>query len=121
MSLTACGQRKPIFQTVGGAAELIEAEGLEQVVDGIDLEALDSILGVGGREDDERRYRKRLHEIHAVEVGHVDVAEDGIDGLTVEDVLGLEGTLALGDELQKRNLADVCDELLQSQGLVVDG
>ena len=110
-----------LLHPIGGAQEILHTEGLEQIVDGIDAEALDGILGVGRGEDNERRHGERLNKIHAVEVGHVDVAEDGVDDLLVEDVAGLKGTLTLCHEFQERHFLDIGGELLQGQGLVVDG
>ena len=109
------------LEAIGCTTEIIEAEGLEQIVDGIHLEALNGILGVSCGEDDEGRGCKRLDEVHAVKVGHVDVAEDGIHRFAIQELFGLEGTLALAYELEKRNFLYVTDELLERQGLVVDG
>ena len=90
-----------------------EAEGLQEIIDGIDTEALDGVFGVGGGEDDEGRGSERLDEVHAVEVGHVDVAEDGIDGVVFEEGTGLHRTLALGSEFEERYLTDIGNELLE--------
>ena len=110
-----------LFYPVRRPHKVLQAEGLQQVVNGIDLEALDSIFGVGGGKYDEGRGSQRLDELHAIEVGHVDVAENDVDGLTVEHVDGLEGTLALGCQLKEWHLINIGDELLQGQRLVVDG
>ena len=105
------------FQTlsdaVGCPLEVLESEGFEEVIDGIDLETLDSIFGVGSGEDDEGRYGERLDEVHAVEVGHVDVAEDGIDGVVLQVLTGFQCALALGSKFEERHLTDVGDELLE--------
>ena len=61
--------------------EVLQPKGLEQVVDSIDTKAFYGIFRIGRRKDDEWRYGERLHKIHAVEVGHVDVTEDGIHGV----------------------------------------
>ena len=99
---------QPFFQTVCRPHEVLQAERFEQVVDGIDTEAFDGVFRVGGGEDDERRYGERLDEVHAVEVGHVDVAEDGINRLTVQHVDGFDGTLTLCYQLQERHFPDIC-------------
>ena len=110
-----------MLQAVGGTAEFVEAEGLQQIVHGIHLEALHGVFRVGGGEHHEGWCGERLHEVHPVEVGHVDVAEDGVDVLIVQYLLGLKGALAFSAETEKGYLLDVGSELLQSQWLVVDG
>ena len=73
----------PFFQTIGRTAEIIESERLQQIIDGIDLKALDGILGIGCSKHHEGWRGQRLHEIHTIQVGHVDVTEDGINYLVV--------------------------------------
>ena len=104
-----------------GTQEVVHAERLQQVVDGVDLVALDGIFRVGGGEDDERRGCQLAHEVHAAEVGHIDVAEDGVHHVVLHDLACLECAAALACQFEKRHFADVGDELAQGQGLVVDG
>ena len=47
-------------------------------------------------------------------------AEDGIDVLSVEDLLGLDGALTLSFEREEGYLLNVGGELLQGERLVVD-
>ena len=93
--------------------EVLQAEGLQQIVDSVDTEALDGVFRVGGGEDDEGRTSERLDEVHTVEVGHVDVAEDGVDGVMFEEFASLHSTLALGSEFEERHLTDIGNELLE--------
>jgi hypothetical protein len=55
-------------------------DGLEQIVDGANLESLHRMLGVGGAEDhDGLGLGQKLHGLHARELGHVDVEQDHVD------------------------------------------
>ena len=108
-------------QALGGTLEVLQPEGLEQVVDGGHLEALDGVLGIGGGEDYQRCKGERLDKVHAVEVGHVDVAENGVDGVVLQEVARLDGTLALCRQLEVGHLADVGGQLSERQRLVVNG
>ena len=119
-----CGSVKQVvagLHLVGRPLHVVETEGLEQVVHGIDLEPVDGILGVGSGEDHQRWCCQRLHEVHAIEVGHVDVDEDGIDHLFLHDLAGLEGTLAGFHELQEGYFLDIGGQLAECQRLIVDG
>ena len=105
----------------GGTAEVREAEGLEQVVHGIEFEAFDGVFGVGGREDDHGAVEEPADELHAVQVGHVDVHEDQVDLFRGEPLLSLDGVVEPCDEFQVGDFGDVGGDLAQSQGFVVDG
>ncbi len=73
---------------LGGAAdglgEAFLADGLEDVVDGLEVEGLDGEVLVGGDEHDERRPGEPGEQpghVEAVETGHLDVEEDDVDRL----------------------------------------
>ncbi len=68
-----------------------------------------------------RGHGKRLDEIHAVEVRHVDVAEDGVYGIVLQIGACLECALELGYELQIWDVVDVGGQLSESQWLVING
>ena len=107
--------------TLGSLLKLFEAEGLEKIVVRIDLVALDGILAVGGGEDDQRARVEGTHEVQAVEVGHADVAEDGVNGLLLHQRVGVDGALAFADQFQVGYLFDIGGQLLQGERLVVNG
>ena len=98
-------------------------DGFEQVVDRFELEPLDGVFGVGGREDDHRPLLRgeRAHEIDAAEIGHVDVAEDQIHGLFFERAGGFERVAVFARKFQKGNACDVGAQLAQCERFVVDG
>ncbi|GAA4956227.1 hypothetical protein GCM10023238_23610 [Streptomyces heliomycini] len=100
----------------GGAADGLGqpflADGLEHVVDGLQVEGLDGEVLVGGDEHDERRPGEPAEqpgEVEAVEAGHLDVEEDDVDGLgpvgarlqgavdAAQRLGGVAGALGAGD------------------------
>ena len=64
---------------------------------------------------------ERLHKLQSVEVGHVDVKENGVDRLFAEDFHGLGSTQAAACDFEERHLFQVVGELLERQGLIVNG
>ena len=111
---------QPLFQSVGSALKVLQSEWFEQIVDRVHLEALDGVLRIGGCKHDEWGHGERLHEVHAVEVGHVDIAEDGVHGFLFQPFPCIECTLTLASQFQERHLTDIGNDLLQSQWLIVD-
>ena len=103
------------------APELPEAEGLEQVVRGVEPKSLDSVFRIGRREDHQRLPLQRPHEIEPVEVGHVDIDEDQVDLLGAQVLARREGVGKGGSQLQFGGAADVVADLTERQRLVVDG
>ena len=110
-----------MLHLLGSPLKVLQAERLEQIVDGIHLEALDGILRVGRGEHDKGRSLHLLDKLHTVEVGHVDVDEDGIDYLLIHDLLGLQSALAGSHQFEVRYLLYVCGQLAQCQWLIVYG
>ena len=101
--------------------EVGEAERLEQVIHRVELEPFDGVFRVGGGEDHHRPFDQRTDELHAAQVGHVDVYEDQVGMLSGEKLLGFECVVARSGKLQIRNLPYVTFDLTQSQRLVVNG
>ena len=103
-----------------GTTEVVQTERFEQIVYGVNLESVDSILRIGCGKDHKRRRHERAHKVHAVKVGHVDVDEDDVNAFVVDDVARFESTLTLAHERKERNLRHVDCKLLECQRLVVD-
>ena len=101
--------------------EIGEAERLEQVIHCVELEPFDGVFRVGGGEDHHRPFDQRTDELHAAQVGHVDIYEDQVGMLSGEKLLGFECVVARSGKLQIRNLPYVTFDLTQSQRLVVNG
>lgn len=113
-------QQDSFLQFVGGPSELIETERLEQVVYGIYLITFYRIFGVGCGKDDEWWGCQTSDEVHAVEVWHVNVAENGVYRVAVEKAPGFYGALARGYKMEKGYFTDIDSQLLQGQWLVID-
>ena len=125
VSSSDCGwwsvDSESLLQSVCSSHKILKAERFEQVVDGIYFESFHRIFGIGCGKDNERRCLERLYKVHAVEVGHVDVAEDSVNGFLIQKVTGLNGTLTLACQFKEGHLADVGHKLAKCQRFVVDG
>src|SRR3990172_3363904 len=86
-----------------GAGDAGFVKGLEQVVEGVDLEGLDSILVVGGGEYDMRELEALVHQLledaEAVKPGHLHIEEDQVGGLFLDQVDGFEAVASLADDV----------------------
>ena len=72
-------------------------------------------------ENHHRAVDQRADEIHAVQVGHVDVDENQVHLLPCEHLLCFQGVVVFCGEVQVGNFRDVVCQLTQSQRLIVDG
>ena len=104
----------------GRLFEIVKPERFEQIVQSIDLKALDGILTISRGEDHYGRCFERADEFHSANVGHLDVGEDGIDAFALQVLCGFGGTLDGRNECESFSLFDVSLELFQSQRFVVD-
>ena len=107
------------FQLQRGMVKLIHAEGLEQIVDGIEPKAVNGMLRVGCGEDHEWRGCQGTHKIETVEVRHVDVHKHGVNVLAVNDLACRIGAKTLVDEFEKWHLAHIRGQLLQGKRFVI--
>ena len=120
------GLLQALAQTLQRLREVGETEGFQQVVHGIHLETFHSILGVGGGEDDERTALHDIvvgelaHEVHAAEVGHVDVAEDGVHRVLLQKLTGFQRALTLCCQFEEGYLINIGDDLLECQRFIVN-
>ena len=71
--------------------------GLQQIVERVDLERAQGILVVGRREDEERHALEALEQIEATAAGHGDVEEQHVDRQLREARLRLVGVRRLPD------------------------
>ncbi len=70
------GQKRP--RALHRFAEPLPGDGLQQVVDRVDLEGLDGVLVEGSGEDDERDVRQRVHDLETVHPRHLNVEYDDV-------------------------------------------
>jgi len=78
-------------------------EGLEHVIDGVDVEGLHGVLIVGRGENDVRDFELALDQLfedaEAVEAGHLDIEEEEIGGMLFDEIDGFKTVFALGLEM----------------------
>jgi hypothetical protein len=91
------------FYLLDGFKEAFFVEGLEDVVDSVDVEGLDRVVVESGGEDDVGNFEltlgKFLEDAEAVEAGHLDVQEDEVRGVLFDEVDGVEAVFALCEEV----------------------
>jgi hypothetical protein len=91
------------FHFLNGFGEAFLVEGLEDVVDGVDVEGLDGIVIEGGGEDNVRDFQfafgEFLEDAKAIEAGHLDIEEDQVRGVFFDEIDGVETVFALGEEI----------------------
>jgi hypothetical protein len=105
------------------ALQSLGAHGLQQVVDGGEVERLERALLVGGHEHEGGPSLEALHgtgEVEAVEPGHVDVEERGVDGSRGEQPDRLGARRGLMDDPDARILPEQ-ERQLVDRGLLVVG
>jgi hypothetical protein len=90
------------FGFLNGLGDAGFVEGLQDIVDSVDVEGLDGIVVEGGGEDDVGDFEFALDEFlehaEAIEAGHLDVEEDEVGGVFFDEGDGFEAVFALADE-----------------------
>ena len=114
------GQLEPLQRLLGGLEKIGIGDGLEQVVDGIDLVAVYGILSEGGGKDDATAPLDHVRELHAVEFGHLYVEEDEVDVALRNPFDRLHCRVERGFQLQEGGALDITLQQLYGQGFVVD-
>ena len=114
------GQLEPLQRLLGGLEKIGIGDGLEQVVDGIDLVAVHGILPEGGGKDDATAPLDHARELHAVEFGHLYVEEDEVDVALRNPFDRLHCRVERGFQLQEGGALDITLQQLYGQGFVVD-
>lgn len=91
------------FDALNGFGDAGLVEGLEDVIDGVHVKSLDSVMVKSGGEDDVRDFEfsfdELLEDAEAVETGHLDVEEDEIGIVLLDEVDGVEAVFALGEKI----------------------
>ena len=91
------------FGALDGFGDARFVEGLEDVVDGVNVEGLDGVIVEGGGKNDLRQalfaFEKLFDHAEAVEAGHLDVEEDQVRVVLFDQGEGFEAVLALGDDV----------------------
>ena len=82
------------LEAMNGLGETLRADWLDQVVNGIEIEGLDCVFGVGGDHDRLGRRVKCFQEIEAGCARHLDIEKEGIRPFFADQFEG--GGFALG-------------------------
>jgi len=99
-------------------------EGLQDVIDSVDLERFDRVLIEGGRKDDlgqgNLAIEQLLDDAETVEAGHLDVEKNEIGIVFLDQADGFEAVLALGDDVNISGVFEQVGEFVACQLFVVD-
>lgn len=116
-----------------GLGQAFPAYGLQDVVDGLEVEGLHREALVGGDEDDERRFGEPGEQpchVEPVEARHVDVEEDDVDALVavgaalqgaVDPAQGRRGIARALDAAHPWIGVQQIEQLFEGGRFVVDG
>jgi len=109
-----------VFEFEDGFGKTTEVEGLDEVVDDVELVAFSSEVGAGTDDDDGGFAGEGLEKGDAVDAGQLEIEEDGVEGLGGEKV---EGGGSVVDLEAVGDAADLSEEALDEvagEGVVID-
>ena len=95
---------KPLQSLVCSEKEGLVADGLQQVVQRINLVAVNGILAESGSEDDAGGLGDDGGELNAAEFGHLDVEKHEMNTILTQVLDGRYGTVVGADEVEERGL-----------------
>jgi hypothetical protein len=112
------------FGALNSFGDACLVEGLEDIIDGVDIERLDSVLVEGGSEDHvgdfEFSFNEFFEDAEAVEARHLDVQEDEVRRILFDEIDGFEAVFALAEEIDFREGLEEESEFFASGFFVVD-
>lgn len=108
---------KPLLQPFHGSEEFIEAERLQEIVDGIDPESFQGEFRISRCKDEQGRPLQGPHEIESGKVRHIDVHQHCV-GL-VQKWDGCRRAMAGCESLEERHFRDIHLQLPESQRLII--
>ncbi len=103
-----------------GATKPIIGYGLEQVIDRIEIEALECMLFVGGGEDDFALATHEPGNVKPVELWHLDVEQEKVRRVIAQVLQSVDGVGEGGGEGELGVLVDVGFQEFDGQRFVVD-
>ncbi len=104
---------------MNGLGETLGADWLDEVVDGIEIERLDCVFGVGGDHDRLGRRVKCFQEIEAGCARHLDIEEEGIRSFFADQLEGGGFGLSLPDDLNAWMRRKKLAKALKGEPLVI--
>ena len=93
---------------------------LEQIVDGVDADAFDGVVFVGGDKDHHGIARNQFHKLHTRQFGHLNVEKKQVDFARNNQGIGLAGRGEHSGKLQRGCAAGIIADKLARQGFIVD-
>ena len=114
-------QLRPLQRAVGGGEKLRIAYGLQQIVDGVVAESVESIFLEGGDKDDAAFRRNDFRKLYAVELRHLNVEKKQVYLLLQYAFYCLRGGCERCLKRQKRCLFDKRAYQPACERFVVDG
>ena len=112
-------QFEPLDGLVGRLEEVGVGNGLEQVVEGIDLVAVEGVLLEGSGKDDAGARIDHPREFEPVEFGHLDVEEEEVDLLFGQFLHGLNSTGVFPCQFEEGSLGYIALKQSEGQGFIV--
>ena len=109
-----------VFEFQDGFCETTEVEGLDQVVDDVELVALSSEVGVGADDDYGSLAWEGLEKGDAVNPRELQVEEDGVEGLGGEKMEGGGTVVDFKAVVDGSDLGEVALDQIAGQGVVID-
>ena len=83
------------------------------------FKALYGIVAVGGCDDNQGAVGQAFQEVEAGELGHLDIEEEQVDGVSLELLKGLYGIVCGGDRLNVE-VMQIVDDDIDCKGFIVD-
>ena len=118
------------LETLAGAFDGLEdavaIEGLQKVVDGVDVERADRVLVEGGGKDDLRelfafaQLNQFFEHREAIEARHLDVEKNHVGMMGADEVDGFDAVLALAEHVDAAGGIEEVFKLLAGQLFIVD-
>ena len=118
-----CAEILPLGEGLPGAIDgfrqALLAEGLEQVVEGVDFKGTDGVLVVGGDKDDRWRVFQRLDDAKTIQSRHLNVQQYQLGRPGFDHLHGLHAVLGFADDFYPFEVGQVPLEPLPRRGLIV--
>ena len=105
---------------IGRFQEVGVANRFQQIIECVDLIAVERILAESGRKDDARVGLQDAGKLHSVELRHLDIEEKQVDRLFAEGGKRVDGAIVFSRQFQERRLVYITFQQADSQRFVVD-
>ena len=111
--------REPCQGLVYALKELVVVDGFLQVVECVDTESFDRIFAERCGEDDPCLAGQHATELHAIEVGHLDIEESHVNGVGYKVAQSRRRTVILALQGEEGSLLHIAFEQGSCQRFVI--